>query len=157
MREAGPDESDLDAVASDSERLTTFGRFLRKTSLDELPQIINIVRGEMSFIGPRPLLVEYLDHYTPRQAKRHLVRPGITGWAQVNGRNAASWEDRLEMDAWYAENHSAALDARIALMTVGAVFSARGVSAEGEATVTPFIEAHAQGAPEAEPSGSEES
>lgn len=134
-----PDGADaVEAVATDAERLTPVGRFLRATSLDELPQLLNILRGEMSFIGPRPLLVEYLGRYTPEQAQRHRVRPGITGWAQVNGRNAASWEDRLAMDAWYARHYSAMLDARIALMTVGAVFSGRGVSAEGEATVSPY-------------------
>lgn len=130
--------SAVEAVASDEVRITRMGAFLRSTSLDELPQLYNVLRGEMSFIGPRPLLVEYLDHYTPEQAKRHLVRPGITGWAQVNGRNALSWEDRLDMDAWYAEHYSAALDMRIVLRTVGAVFSRRGVSAEGQATVEPF-------------------
>jgi lipopolysaccharide/colanic/teichoic acid biosynthesis glycosyltransferase len=141
MRSAPETDDAIAAVRSDEDRLTALGRFLRATSIDELPQIANVLRGEMSMIGPRPLLVEYLGHYTPEQAKRHLVKPGITGWAQVNGRNAASWDDRLSMDGWYAENYSASLDARIALMTVGAVFSRKGVSAEGQATVEPFVSA----------------
>lgn len=126
------------AVSSDADRLTRFGTWLRSTSIDELPSLLNIVRGDMSIVGPRPLLPEYLDLYTPEQAKRHDVKPGLTGWAQVNGRNAASWEDRLAMDAWYAQNRSLALDFRIVLMSVGAVLSKRGVSAPGEATVKPF-------------------
>ncbi len=138
MRAAPVRDSDIDAVASDERRLTRLGSFLRSTSIDELPQLVNILLGEMSFIGPRPLLVGYLGRYSPRQARRHLVRPGITGWAQVNGRNTASWDDRLEMDAWYADNYSATLDLRIALRTIGAVFSRKGVSAEGQATVEPF-------------------
>jgi sugar transferase EpsL len=139
MRAAPQGANSVDAVASDELRLTGLGRFLRSTSIDELPQLYNVLKGEMSFIGPRPLLVEYLDRYTPEQAKRHDVRPGITGWAQVNGRNATSWEDRLAMDAWYAEHYSAALDFRVALRTVGAVFSRKGVSAQGQATVEPFV------------------
>lgn len=139
MRKAAEGTSDVDAVASDEQRLTAFGRFLRATSLDELPQLFNILRGDMSFVGPRPLLTEYLEHYTPQQAKRHLVRPGMTGWAQVNGRNALSWDERLAMDSFYAQNYSFGMDARICRMTVGTVFSRRGVSAEGQATVEPFV------------------
>lgn len=154
MRGPAAEASALEAVATDELRLTGLGKFLRSTSIDELPQLINILRGEMSFIGPRPLLVEYLGHYTPRHAKRHLVLPGITGWAQVNGRNAISWDDRLEMDAWYAENYSAILDMRIALMTLSAVFSRKGVSAEGKATVEPMIAADGADAPRAD--GSED-
>jgi lipopolysaccharide/colanic/teichoic acid biosynthesis glycosyltransferase len=113
----------------DGERLTPFGRLLRASSLDELPELWNVLRGEMSLVGPRPLLMEYLPLYSPRQARRHDVRPGLTGWAQVNGRNAPSWKERLEMDVWYVEHRSFALDLRILLRTVGAVFTRRGVSA----------------------------
>lgn len=126
------------AVSTDADRLTRFGTWLRSTSIDELPSLINIVRGDMSIVGPRPLLPEYLALYTLEQAKRHDVKPGLTGWAQVNGRNAATWEERLAMDSWYAQNRSLALDFKIVLMSVGAVLSKRGVSAPGEATVTPF-------------------
>lgn len=111
----------------DSERLTRVGRFLRATSLDELPQLINVLRGDMSFVGPRPLLMRYLPYYTPREALRHKVRPGITGWAQVNGRNELAWDKRLEMDVWYAEHQSFWLDIKILLMTVRNVIARRGV------------------------------
>ena len=124
--------------SSDAERLTFIGRLLRKTSLDELPQLWNVLRGDMSLVGPRPLLPEYLPLYSERQAKRHNVRPGITGWSQVNGRNTPSWEDRLEMDVWYVENQSFVLDCRIIIKTVGKVFAGSGVSADGQATVEPF-------------------
>ncbi|HIA71562.1 MAG TPA: sugar transferase, partial [Phycisphaerales bacterium] len=108
------------------------------TSLDELPQLISVLRGEMSLVGPRPLLKQYLPLYNGRQAKRHDVRPGITGWSQVNGRNEPSWEDRLEKDVWYVEHQSFILDCRIILKTVGKVFAGSGVSADGQATVEPF-------------------
>lgn len=123
---------------SDAERITPFGAFLRKTSLDELPQLFNVLRGDMSLVGPRPLPTAYLPLYSKEQARRHEVRPGITGWAQVNGRNGISWKRRFELDVWYVDHRSLLLDARIALMTVAAVFTGRGVSAEGEATVRPF-------------------
>ena len=122
----------------DVERLTSFGRLLRKTSLDEIPQLWNVLRGDMSIVGPRPLLEQYLPLYSKRQARRHQVRPGITGWSQVNGRNEPSWEDRLEMDVWYVENQSFLLDCRIIIKTVGKVFAGSGVSADGQATVEPF-------------------
>ncbi len=122
----------------DKERLTALGKLLRKTSIDEFPQLVNIIKGEMNFIGPRPLLPEYLPLYSERQSRRHDVRPGITGWSQVNGRNVPSWEDRLEMDVWYVENQSFMLDCRIILKTVGKVFAGSGVSADGQATVEPF-------------------
>ena len=122
----------------DVERLTSFGRLLRKTSLDEIPQLWNVLRGDMSIVGPRPLLEQYLPLYSKRQARRHQVRPGITGWSQVNGRNEPSWEDRLEMDVWYVENQSFVLDCRIIIKTVGKVFAGSGVSADGQATVEPF-------------------
>ena len=123
---------------SDAERITPFGAFLRKTSLDELPQLFNVLRGDMSLVGPRPLPTAYLPLYSKEQARRHELRPGITGWAQVNGRNGISWKRRFELDVWYVDHRSLLLDARIALMTVAAVFTGRGVSAEGEATVRPF-------------------
>ena len=123
---------------SDAERLTKFGRWLRSTSLDELPSLWNVLRGELSLVGPRPLLPEYLPLYNERQLRRHEVRPGITGWAQVNGRNAISWQERLEMDVWYVENRSHALDFRILLMTFSTVLRRSGISQPGEATMEPF-------------------
>lgn len=122
----------------DGQRLTPFGRFLRSTSLDELPELWNVLRGEMSLVGPRPLLMEYLDLYTPEQARRHEVRPGITGWAQVNGRNALSWEERFALDVWYVDNRSPALDIKILWMTVATVLTRRGINAKGHATMPPF-------------------
>jgi len=122
----------------DSSRLTRLGRFLRSTSLDELPELWNVIRGDMSLVGPRPLLTEYLPIYNERQRRRHEVRPGLTGWAQVNGRNAVSWDERLEMDVWYVDNRSWRLDARILVMTVGAVLRRQGISAPGEATMGRF-------------------
>ena len=122
----------------DEERLTKFGKLLRASSLDELPELWNVIRGEMSLVGPRPLLVEYLSLYSPLQARRHEVRPGITGWAQVNGRNAISWEERLEMDVWYVENRSFWLDLRILWMTMIKVFQREGISQDGHATMPHF-------------------
>ena len=122
----------------DADRLPPFGRFLRSTSLDELPELYNVLRGDMSLVGPRPLLTAYLDRYSPRQARRHEVRPGITGWAQVNGRNARSWQERLEMDVWYVENRTFRLDLRILVRTVVAVLRRDGVTAHGHATVPAF-------------------
>lgn len=122
----------------DSIRLTKFGQLLRKLSLDELPQLFNVLKGDMSFVGPRPLLVEYLPLYNERQAHRHDVRPGITGWAQVNGRNAISWEQKFEYDVWYVENHSLLLDFKILLLTVKKVFISEGISADGQATIEKF-------------------
>jgi sugar transferase EpsL len=123
---------------ADSERLTGFGRFLRSTSLDELPELLNVVRGDMSLVGPRPLLTEYMPLYTAEQARRHEVRPGITGLAQVSGRNVLSWEERFALDVWYVDNQSLGLDLRILVRTVGVVFARRGVSQEGHATMAPF-------------------
>jgi lipopolysaccharide/colanic/teichoic acid biosynthesis glycosyltransferase len=122
----------------DAERLPPLGRWLRATSLDELPQLWNVVRGDMSLVGPRPLLPNYLSLYSPRQARRHLVRPGLTGWAQVNGRNAISWEEKFVLDTWYVANQSLSLDLRILGRTVGRVLSRRGVAAAGEATMPAF-------------------
>ncbi len=122
----------------DAERLTPFGRWLRSTSLDELPELINVLRGEMSLVGPRPLLVQYLDRYTSDQKRRHNVPPGLTGWAQVNGRNALSWEEKFAMDVWYVENQTLWLDIRILWRTVAQVLCRRGISAHNAATMPEF-------------------
>jgi lipopolysaccharide/colanic/teichoic acid biosynthesis glycosyltransferase len=129
----------------DANRLTPLGRFLRSTSLDELPELWNVIRGDMSLVGPRPLLMEYLPLYSARQRRRHEVRPGLTGWAQVNGRNAISWEERFELDLWYVEHRSLLLDLRILLRTVGVALSGQGVAAPGEATMPPFRGSGAEG------------
>jgi lipopolysaccharide/colanic/teichoic acid biosynthesis glycosyltransferase len=122
----------------DAERLTPFGAFLRSTSLDELPELWNVLRGEMSLVGPRPLLMAYLPLYSARQARRHEVRPGITGWAQINGRNAISWEEKFEYDVWYVDHHSIAQDLRIIGLTIVEVFRRSGISGEGVATMSAF-------------------
>lgn len=122
----------------DAERLTPIGRFVRKTSLDELPQLINVLKGDMSLIGPRPLLVEYLPLYNKEQKKRHEVKPGITGWAQVNGRNAISWEKKFELDVWYVDNISFATDIKILYMTIKKVFISEGINQVGQATAEKF-------------------
>lgn len=123
----------------DEVRLTKFGQFLRSTSLDELPELWNVLKGEMSLVGPRPLLVEYLALYSPRQAKRHNVRPGVTGWAQVNGRNAISWEEKFELDVWYVENRSLLLDIKIIWLTIMQVFKRQNISQEGHVTMSKFM------------------
>lgn len=122
----------------DAQRLTPFGHFLRASSLDELPELWNVLRGDMSLVGPRPLLVEYLPLYSPEQARRHEVRPGITGWAQVNGRNAIGWEDKFALDVWYVDNQTLWLDIKILWMTVRKVLVRDGISAAGEATMPKF-------------------
>lgn len=122
----------------DSQRLTPIGQVVRKTSIDEIPQLFNVVRGDMSLIGPRPLLPEYLPLYNERQMKRHSVRPGITGWAQVNGRNAITWEQKFELDVWYVENQSMKLDLKILLKTIKKVLVSDGINAEGQATTERF-------------------
>ena len=122
----------------DADRLTPFGTLLRSTSLDELPELWNVLRGDMSLVGPRPLLMEYLDRYTPEQARRHEVRPGVTGWAQVHGRNALSWEERFRLDVWYVEHRSLRLDLQILRRTLALVLRRTGVSANGEATMPVF-------------------
>lgn len=122
----------------DEQRLTPFGRFLRQTSLDELPQLFNVLKGEMSLVGPRPLLMEYLPRYSPAQAQRHEVKPGITGWAQVNGRNALTWEEKFALDTWYVEHWSNGLDIRILWRTLLMVLKRKGISDEGTATMTEF-------------------
>ncbi len=126
-------------VLPDEQRLTRVGRFLRSTSIDELPELINVLKGEMSLVGPRPLLMEYLDRYTPEQARRHNVKPGITGWAQVNGRNAISWEDKFKLDVWYVDNWSLWLDIKILFLTVIQVFRREGISADGYSTMPKFM------------------
>ena len=126
----------------DADRLTPFGRMLRSTSLDELPELWNVIKGEMSLVGPRPLLVEYLPRYSPVQARRHDVRPGITGWAQVNGRNAISWEEKFKLDTWYVDNQGFWLDLRILWLTLCKVVVREGISAPGDATMPPFTGTH---------------
>jgi len=126
------------APLPDEQRLTPLGRFLRGTSLDELPELFNVLRGDMSLVGPRPLLLEYLPLYTPEQARRHEVRPGINGWAQVNGRNAISWEEKFALDVWYVDNRSLLLDLRILALTAARVLAREGISQEGRATMERF-------------------
>jgi lipopolysaccharide/colanic/teichoic acid biosynthesis glycosyltransferase len=133
------DEHDMvGGLLPDSQRLTRFGRFLRASSLDELPELFNVLKGEMSLVGPRPLLMEYLPLYSPEQARRHEVRPGITGWAQVNGRNALSWEEKFKLDVWYVDHQSFWLDLKILFLTFKKVFAREGISAKGEATMPVF-------------------
>jgi sugar transferase EpsL len=132
-------ERDTDGrLLPDAERLTAFGRLLRASSLDELPELINVLAGEMSLVGPRPLLVQYLERYSPQQMRRHEVKPGITGWAQVNGRNALTWEEKLALDVWYVDNWSILLDLQIMLKTVAEVLGQRGINAADSATMTEF-------------------
>lgn len=135
MRDAYDDKGN---PLPDAERITKFGAFLRATSLDELPELWNVLRGDMSLVGPRPLLMEYLELYSPEQARRHEVRPGVTGWAQVNGRNAISWEEKFKLDVWYVDNRSLWLDIKILFMTVKKVFVREGISADGHVTIEKF-------------------
>ena len=128
-----------ECLLPDCDRLTALGKLLRASSLDELPELFNVVNGDMSLVGPRPLLMQYLDRYTHEQARRHEVKPGITGWAQVNGRNAITWEEKFKLDVWYVDNQSLWLDIKILLMTVGKVFHREGISADGEATMQEFM------------------
>ncbi|WP_438969194.1 sugar transferase [Nonlabens sp.] len=122
----------------DADRLTSLGKFIRKTSLDEIPQLLNVIKGDMSFVGPRPLLPEYLELYTTEQSRRHEVKPGISGWAQVNGRNAISWEEKFELDVWYVDHQSFLLDLKIVCKTIKKVFVSEGITAEGQVTTTKF-------------------
>lgn len=122
----------------DADRLTRFGKFLRSSSLDELPQIINVLKGEVSLVGPRPLLPEYLPLYSTEERKRHSVRPGITGWAQINGRNAISWKKKFELDLWYVNNWSLALDLKILFLTLGSIFRKKDINNPGSATMPPY-------------------
>ncbi len=134
------DERDAEgSLLPDAQRLTGFGKFMRSTSLDELPALINVLKGEMSLVGPRPLLMEYLPLYSSEQARRHEVRPGITGWAQVNGRNALSWEEKFKLDVWYVDNCSFWLDMKILWLTAGKVLKRDGISAKGESTMPRFM------------------
>ncbi|WP_188861705.1 sugar transferase [Marinobacterium nitratireducens] len=130
----GPDGS----LLPDEQRLTSFGKFLRSTSLDELPELWNVLKGDMSLVGPRPLLMEYLPLYNEEQRRRHEVKPGITGWAQINGRNALSWEEKFKLDVWYVDNQSFWLDMKILWMTVKKVLAREGINAEGQATCEKF-------------------
>ena len=133
------DERDSDGdLLPDEQRLPPFGRFLRSTSLDELPELVNVLRGDMSLVGPRPLLIEYLDLYTPEQARRHEVRPGLTGWSQINGRNDMPWPQKLALDVWYVDNRSLWLDLRILVRTIWVAVTRQGVNLEGHATTTKF-------------------
>jgi sugar transferase EpsL len=131
--------SDDGKLLPDAERLTAFGRFLRNTSLDELPELVNVIRGEMSLVGPRPLLPQYLQRYTPEQMRRHSVKPGITGWAQVNGRNSLDWEQKFAFDLWYVDHQSFALDLRILAQTAWLVLKRDGITREGHATMPEFL------------------
>ena len=133
------DKKDSDGnLLSDAERLTPIGKFVRKTSLDEVPQLINVIKGDMSLIGPRPLLTQYLSLYNDFQNRRHEVRPGITGWAQVNGRNAIGWDKKFELDVWYVDNISFILDVKIIFLTIKKVFISEGISQEGQVTMEAF-------------------
>ena len=127
------------ALLPDGERLTDFGQFLRSTSLDELPELINVLRGEMSLVGPRPLLMQYLPRYTPEQMRRHEVRPGVTGWAQINGRNGLSWEQKFALDVWYVDHRSLGLDLKIIALTVWKILKREGISQPGQATMEEFL------------------
>lgn len=127
-----------DHLLPDADRLTGFGRFLRSTSLDELPELFNVLNGEMSMVGPRPLLMNYLDRYSPEQARRHEVKPGITGWAQVNGRNAITWEEKFQYDAWYVDHQSPWLDLKIIALTILKIIKREGISQPGQATAEEF-------------------
>jgi sugar transferase EpsL len=126
------------SLLPDVQRLTRLGRFLRTTSLDELPGLLNVIKGDMSLVGPRPLLMQYLDRYTPEQARRHEVRPGMTGWAQVNGRNAISWEEKFKLDVWYVDHQTFWLDIKIIFLTIGKIFKREGISQPGNATMEEF-------------------
>lgn len=139
LRTMGPASNADGSPRTDAERLGPLGRLLRASSVDELPQLLNVLRGEMSLVGPRPLLVQYGPRYTPEQARRHAMRPGLTGWAQVNGRNAISWEEKFRLDTWYIDNWSLALDAKILALTAARVLGASGISSAGNATMPEFM------------------
>ena len=138
FRTMSDDRDEAGNLLPDDQRLTKLGRLLRITSLDELPELINVLKGDMNIVGPRPLRVKYLERYTPEQARRHKVKPGLTGWAQVNGRNALSWEEKFKLDVWYVDNQSFRLDIKIIFLTVIKVFKREGISAQGEATMPEF-------------------
>ena len=138
LRTMTDSRDEKDQLLTDAERLTIFGNFMRSSSLDELPELWNVLKGDMSLVGPRPLLMEYLPLYSAKQARRHQVRPGITGWAQVNGRNALSWEEKFKLDVWYVDNRTIWLDVKILWLTVRKVMMRDGISAVGEATMSKF-------------------
>lgn len=139
------DQRNVDGqLLPDEIRLTSFGKLLRRLSLDELPQLLNVIKGDLSLVGPRPLLMQYLPLYSPEQARRHEVRPGITGWAQVNGRNAISWEEKFKLDVWYVDNQSLLFDLKILWMTLNKVFKREGISQDGQATMEVFRGSHTQ-------------
>lgn len=138
LRTMTDSRDEKDQLLTDAERLTIFGNFMRSSSLDELPELWNVLKGDMSLVGPRPLLMEYLPLYSAKQARRHQVRPGITGWAQVNGRNALSWEEKFKLDVWYVDNRTIWLDIKILWLTVRKVMMRDGISAVGEATMSKF-------------------
>ena len=142
FRTMSVDSPILPSAQADGTRLSRLGIALRRTSLDELPELLHVLRGEMSLVGPRPLLPQYLDRYTPEQARRHEVRPGITGWAQVNGRNALTWEEKFALDVWYVDNISLATDLRILWTTIWKTITGEGLSAEGHATMPEFMGSH---------------
>jgi lipopolysaccharide/colanic/teichoic acid biosynthesis glycosyltransferase len=142
MTEAEDEQGNL---LSDTQRLTRLGRFLRASSLDELPELINILRGEMSLVGPRPLLMQYLERYDAEQARRHDVLPGLTGWAQINGRNALTWEDKFQLDVWYVDHWSLGLDIKILFLTVWKVLRREGISQPGHATAEEFMGSRPKG------------
>jgi sugar transferase EpsL len=127
------------ALLPDAQRISRFGSFLRRISLDELPELLNVLRGEMSWVGPRPLLMQYLDRYTPEQRRRHEVKPGITGWAQINGRNAITWEQKFALDVWYVDHRSFWLDLKILCLTIWKVLKREGISEPGQATMSEFL------------------
>lgn len=135
MTDARADQGNL---LTDADRLTPLGRFLRSTSLDELPELWNVLKGNMSLVGPRPLLMQYLERYTPEQARRHEVKPGITGWAQINGRNAITWEQKFTLDVWYVDHQSLWLDLKILAMTIWKILKREGISQPGQATAEEF-------------------
>ena len=139
FRTMRPPQDNEERYLTDAQRITPLGSFLRKSSIDELPELVNVLKGDMSLVGPRPLLLQYLDRYTPEQARRHEVRPGITGWAQVNGRNTLSWEKKFALDIWYVAHRSLWLDLKILVLTVIKVVRREGISAEGEATMPEFM------------------
>ena len=135
------------ALLPDADRMTAFGTFLRASSLDELPELWNVLKGDMSIVGPRPLLMEYLPLYSPEQQRRHEVRPGITGWAQVNGRNSLAWDDKLALDVWYVDHRSLRLDFRVMALTIRKVLGRDGIAADGEVTMARFTGSHTEGQP----------
>lgn len=148
FRTMTPDEG-KGGVASDAQRLTRLGRLLRSSAVDELPELWNVLKGDMSLVGPRPLLMQYLERYSPEQARRHDVRPGLTGWAQAHGRNLIDWEERFAMDVWYVDNWSFALDMKVLAMTAWTIVTRKGVAAEGSATMHEFMGAAAKVEPQA--------